>query len=108
MDGEKDPRNLMLAFRCAQIVCNHFNLGAMEEDMFEVTACYFPIDFVPLEPEVDFLTETVALLQQVADSQSPAVGAGTGALKNLASKNEILNTGSRKGAGMAPGRRFRP
>ncbi|KAK7485886.1 hypothetical protein BaRGS_00022881 [Batillaria attramentaria] len=47
MDGEKDPRNLMLAFRCAQIVCNHFNLGAMEEDMFEVTACYFPIDFVP-------------------------------------------------------------
>nr|KAG5698747.1 hypothetical protein BaRGS_032166 [Batillaria attramentaria] len=60
MDGEKDPRNLMLAFRCAQIVCNHFNLGAMEEDMFEVTACYFPIDFVPEAGQLaEFMAETL-------------------------------------------------
>ncbi|XP_076461080.1 MMS19 nucleotide excision repair protein homolog [Babylonia areolata] len=47
MDGEKDPRNLMLAFRCSLIVCRNFGLGTMEEDMFEVNSCYFPVDFVP-------------------------------------------------------------
>ncbi|XP_025095923.1 MMS19 nucleotide excision repair protein homolog isoform X2 [Pomacea canaliculata] len=47
MDGEKDPRNLMAAFRCSRLICQYFSLGTMVEDMFEVNACYFPVDFVP-------------------------------------------------------------
>ena len=27
MDGEKDPRNLMLAFQCSRLICRNFPLG---------------------------------------------------------------------------------
>ncbi|GAB1605862.1 MMS19 nucleotide excision repair protein homolog [Argonauta hians] len=47
MDGEKDPRNLRLAFQCAEIILKHLPLGNFVEEIFEITACYFPIDFQP-------------------------------------------------------------
>ncbi|CAI9735793.1 nucleotide excision repair homolog [Octopus vulgaris] len=47
MDGEKDPRNLQLAFQCAEIIIRQLSLGLFVEEMFEITACYFPIDFQP-------------------------------------------------------------
>ncbi|XP_069139369.1 MMS19 nucleotide excision repair protein homolog [Argopecten irradians] len=47
MDAEKDPRNLVLAFRCANIVIVSFPLGVFVEEMFEVVSCYFPVDFTP-------------------------------------------------------------
>ncbi|KAK3603029.1 hypothetical protein CHS0354_037777 [Potamilus streckersoni] len=47
MDAEKDPRNLILAFRCARIVAQNFPISVFAEELFEVTACYFPIDFSP-------------------------------------------------------------
>lgn len=77
MDGERDPRNLLLAFRVAKNIIQRgyelgegtytgcgFSavldrwlfilpsafLGSFTEEMFEVTSCYFPIDFTPVSP----------------------------------------------------------
>ncbi|XP_052102418.1 MMS19 nucleotide excision repair protein homolog isoform X1 [Mytilus californianus] len=47
MDTEKDPRNLMTCFQCARTIILNFSLGVFVEEMFEVTSCYFPIDFTP-------------------------------------------------------------
>ncbi|XP_028651482.1 MMS19 nucleotide excision repair protein homolog isoform X1 [Erpetoichthys calabaricus] len=48
MDGEKDPRNLLLSFQIAQNIINRkYELGTFTEELFEVTSCYFPIDFNP-------------------------------------------------------------
>ncbi|XP_077205549.1 MMS19 nucleotide excision repair protein homolog isoform X1 [Paroedura picta] len=48
MDGEKDPRNLLVAFQIVRdIIVKGYALGPFVEELFEVTSCYFPIDFVP-------------------------------------------------------------
>ncbi|XP_062387285.1 MMS19 nucleotide excision repair protein homolog isoform X2 [Sardina pilchardus] len=48
MDGERDPRNLLLAFQIARkIVVGGYDMGKFTEELFEVTSCYFPIDFTP-------------------------------------------------------------
>ncbi|XP_067657510.1 MMS19 nucleotide excision repair protein homolog [Haliotis asinina] len=47
MDAERDPRNLIIAFQLAQTIIKNFSLGVFVEEMFEVTSCYFPIDFNP-------------------------------------------------------------
>lgn len=48
MDGERDPRNLLLSFQIANnIVHRGYDLGKFAEELFEVTSCYFPIDFSP-------------------------------------------------------------
>ncbi|KAL5470766.1 hypothetical protein EMCRGX_G028781 [Ephydatia muelleri] len=47
VDGEKDPRNLTVVFSFIPVLAQHLELGALTEDLFEVVACYFPIDFVP-------------------------------------------------------------
>ncbi|KAF2351186.1 MMS19 C-terminal [Trinorchestia longiramus] len=46
-DGEKDPRNLLLLFSLVPLVTRAGPLAHMSEDLFEVVAAYFPIDFVP-------------------------------------------------------------
>ncbi|KAL1925687.1 uncharacterized protein VTP21DRAFT_570 [Calcarisporiella thermophila] len=47
LDGEKDPRNLMLAFTLAKRIIDEFDITNHVEDLFEVTFCYFPITFRP-------------------------------------------------------------
>ncbi|XP_020033309.2 MMS19 nucleotide excision repair protein homolog isoform X1 [Castor canadensis] len=48
MDGEKDPRNLLVAFRIVhELISREYSLGPFVEELFEVTSCYFPIDFTP-------------------------------------------------------------
>lgn len=48
MDGEKDPRNLLLCFECIHLMCVKLELGPFVDETFEVFACYFPIDFNPV------------------------------------------------------------
>jgi DNA repair/transcription protein MET18/MMS19 len=48
MDGEKDPRNLLVCFECISTLCKKFRLGPFVDETFEVFACYFPIDFTPV------------------------------------------------------------
>ncbi|RKO94648.1 RNAPII transcription regulator C-terminal-domain-containing protein, partial [Blyttiomyces helicus] len=45
MDGEKDPRNLVLAFRLAKTIIVNLDFEKYAEDLFEVNFCYFPITF---------------------------------------------------------------
>ncbi|KAG1876711.1 ARM repeat-containing protein [Suillus subalutaceus] len=45
--GEKDPRNLMLAFAIARVVLVEFDTHAHIEEFFDITFCYFPITFRP-------------------------------------------------------------
>lgn len=48
MENEKDPRNLLIIFKCIPTILSHFPLGQLDEDFFEVLACYFPVDFNPV------------------------------------------------------------
>lgn len=45
MDGEKDPRNLRLAFAIVRAILVDFPYERYAQDLFEVTSCYFPISF---------------------------------------------------------------
>lgn len=48
MDGERDPNNLVLLFNILPHFIKEFPLGHLTEEMFEVMACYFPVDFNPV------------------------------------------------------------
>lgn len=47
LDGERDPRILLLGFRQVPVITQNFSLGRFTEDLFEVLACYYPITFSP-------------------------------------------------------------
>ncbi|XP_075949262.1 MMS19 nucleotide excision repair protein homolog [Anarhichas minor] len=68
MDGERDPRNLLLAFQIARtIVLRGYDLGKFTEELFEVTSCYFPIDFSPPPNDPHGITreELIQMLRDV-------------------------------------------
>ncbi|KAH9930313.1 ARM repeat-containing protein [Fomitopsis serialis] len=46
-EGEKDPRNLCIAFAIDRVLLLEFDITAHVEDMFNITFCYFPITFRP-------------------------------------------------------------
>ena len=48
IDGEQDPRNLLVIFQLSSnlIKCG-IDMGTLEEEFFDVASCYFPIDFNP-------------------------------------------------------------
>ncbi|KAI9283158.1 RNAPII transcription regulator C-terminal-domain-containing protein [Sporodiniella umbellata] len=45
MDGEKDPRNLIVAFALVRAIIEKFDISRHVEDLFDVVFCYFPIHF---------------------------------------------------------------
>lgn len=47
MDGERDPRILAFLFDFLPQFLTTFDLGHLSDEMFEVIACYFPVDFNP-------------------------------------------------------------
>lgn len=47
VDGEKDPRNLLLVFAMSRVIALEFDITTHVEDLFDVTFCYFPITFRP-------------------------------------------------------------
>ncbi|CAG7834724.1 unnamed protein product [Allacma fusca] len=53
IDGEKDPRNLLLIFQLVPISLNNFPLGPFVEELFEVLSCYFPVDFTPITTDAN-------------------------------------------------------
>jgi len=48
IDSEKDPRNLLICLRLVEIVVKEFTLdNTLAEQLFEVVACYYPVDYSP-------------------------------------------------------------
>lgn len=56
IDGERDPKNLNLIFSFMPKFLNTYPLLHLREEMFEVFACYFPIDFNPLKNDAETIT----------------------------------------------------
>ncbi|KAI9016534.1 Dos2-interacting transcription regulator of RNA-Pol-II-domain-containing protein [Phycomyces nitens] len=58
MDGEKDPRNLVIAFEIVRFLIEKFDISQHVEDLFDVLFCYFPISFnAPLNDPFSITTE---------------------------------------------------
>ncbi|GEM08663.1 DNA repair/transcription protein [Rhodotorula toruloides] len=47
VEGEKDPRNLMISFSVIKVILLEFDIVQHVEDLFDITFCYFPITFTP-------------------------------------------------------------
>ncbi|KZT25249.1 ARM repeat-containing protein [Neolentinus lepideus HHB14362 ss-1] len=47
VNGEKDPRNLILCFAIDRVLLLEFEVKNYIEDFFNITFCYFPITFRP-------------------------------------------------------------
>ncbi|GAA5822190.1 hypothetical protein JCM10212_004171, partial [Sporobolomyces blumeae] len=47
VEGEKDPRNLMISFGIVRVILLEFEIADSVEDLFDITFCYFPITFTP-------------------------------------------------------------
>ncbi|XP_076856911.1 MMS19 nucleotide excision repair protein homolog [Brachyhypopomus gauderio] len=63
VDGERDPRNLLLAFQIAgNIIHRGYSLSQFTEELFEVTSCYFPIDFTPPPNDPHGITQEELIL----------------------------------------------
>ncbi|CCG81703.1 putative DNA repair/transcription protein [Taphrina deformans PYCC 5710] len=56
ISGEKDPRNLMLAFSIMRIILAEFNIDDSIENIFDSVYCYFPITFRPQPNEPSTIT----------------------------------------------------
>lgn len=56
IDGERDPRNLIFLFQYMPQFLQQYPLFHLGEEMFEVFACYFPIDFYPNQNDPDPIT----------------------------------------------------
>ncbi|GAA5907475.1 Met18p [Sporobolomyces salmoneus] len=47
VEGEKDPRNLMISFGLIRVMVLEFELDGCVEELFDISFCYFPITFTP-------------------------------------------------------------
>lgn len=56
VDGERDPKNLIFLFNWFPKLLKIVKLQHLTEEMFEILACYFPVDFKapPQDPNVIF------------------------------------------------------
>lgn len=66
MDGERDPRILLFLFDFIPNFLETFPLGHLNEEAFEVIACYFPIDFNP-SPNDSGVISRDQLAEKLAD-----------------------------------------
>lgn len=56
IDGERDPRNLDIIFSFMPEFISQYPLLHLAEEMFEIFACYFPIDFNPSKEDPEAIT----------------------------------------------------
>ncbi|KAG6833236.1 hypothetical protein H0H87_009857 [Tephrocybe sp. NHM501043] len=74
-EGEKDPRNLLVAFAIARVILIEFDISEHVESLFDIIFCYFPITFRP--PPNDpygITTEDLRMALRGCLSASPAFG----------------------------------
>ena len=73
MDGEKDPRCLLVCLRCvAALLSAPFAAltAPLSNELFDVTACYFPITFTPPANDPHGITREQLSLAGVANCPS--------------------------------------
>ena len=90
MDGEKDPRNLLLLFKIVKLITLELDISNNITDLFEVVFCYFPITFRPPPDDVYMITSDdlkAALREAIISSQLYAVHAIPVLLEKLASSS---------------------
>lgn len=68
MDGERDPRNLLYLFTILTQFIKNIPLGHLIEEMYEVIACYYPIDFQPSPEDPAAVTR-----QELANALAPCL-----------------------------------
>lgn len=74
-DGEKDPRNLMVAFAIARVVGVEFDISGHVEEFFNILFCYFPITFRPPPDDPYGITsEDLKERLRLSLSSNPAFG----------------------------------
>lgn len=56
IEGERDPRNLLKLFNFMPTFVEHYPLDHWADEMFEVFACYYPIDFYPSPNDPNAIT----------------------------------------------------
>lgn len=56
IDSERDPRNLLFIYEFMPSFIKKFPLKHLDEEMFEIFACYFPIDFNPAQNDPNAIT----------------------------------------------------
>lgn len=56
IEGERDPRNLIIIFTFIPKLLKLFKLDGLKEEMFDVLACYFPIDFNPSASDLNLVS----------------------------------------------------
>lgn len=62
VDGEKDPRCLLVAFRLVSGVTRLFSgeknkFLELSEELFDVVSAYFPISFTPVRKKCNYFTQ---------------------------------------------------
>ncbi|KAI0056039.1 ARM repeat-containing protein [Artomyces pyxidatus] len=74
-DGEKDPRNLMMAFAIARVIAIEFDISSKVQDLFDITFCYFPISYRP-PPDMPYgiTADDLKVSLRSCLSASPAFG----------------------------------
>ncbi|KJA28181.1 hypothetical protein HYPSUDRAFT_130307 [Hypholoma sublateritium FD-334 SS-4] len=74
-EGEKDPRNLMVAFAIARVILIEFDFPAHVESMFNTLFCYFPITFrPPPNDKYGITTEDLRMALRGCLGATPAFG----------------------------------
>ncbi|KAM7476006.1 hypothetical protein LguiB_023249 [Lonicera macranthoides] len=77
IDGERDPRCLMLTFHIVEALVQLFPdtsgpIGSFAEELFEILGCYFPIHFThPKGEDVDVKREELARALMLAFASTP-------------------------------------
>lgn len=75
MDGERDPRNLLFLFNWLPTFVNNIEMGHLTEEVFEVMACYFPVDFrAPTQDPNRVSRDTLATALSPCLCASPSFG----------------------------------
>lgn len=59
IEGERDPRNLLKLFEFMPSFLEKYPLDHWADEMFEVFACYYPIDFYPSPNDPNAITRDV-------------------------------------------------
>lgn len=88
--GEKDPRNLMISFGISAVILENFDVAKFNDDLFDVTFCYFPITFEPPKNDPYGITSDdlrKSLCRSISANGSFAKDAFPGLLEKLTSSS---------------------